>query len=213
MQKRTLCFSPPKWFRLKQVASLLLLGLAGSGCSAQVQPVASLNLSLPDWIERSKLIEIVQNNPLSKKASGFRDGHYELSTGELQRFDDWFHPTFQDMRLSWLLPITPDWGLVWGVGNGERADKYTIAPSIKLGFVMDGPLSHRSRLSLSASTWLGGRMREKPCSAFYAEFGADKAVNCRLAASLLPPEETLNYSVFAIPEDRTLIKLKYIFFY
>ncbi len=203
----------PRGQRWKRMAGGLALGLAGSWCSAQTQPAEIFTFSVPDWLLRSQLTEIVQNNPLSKKASGFRDGHYELSTGDLQRFDDWFHPAFQDMRLSWLLPITPDWGIVWGIGTGERADKYTIAPSIKLGFVMDTPLSHRSRLSLSASTWLGGRMREKPCSAFYAEFGAIKAVNCRLAASLLPPEETLNYSVFAIPEDRTLIKLKYVIFY
>lgn len=205
--------APPKWRSWKQVTSFLILCLAGTWCRAQAQPAENFTLSVPDWLLRSQLTEINQNNPLSKQASGFRDGGYELSTGEFQSFERWYHPTFQDMRLSWLVPITPDWGLVWGVGTGERADKYTIAPSIKLGFVMDTPLSHRSRLSLSASTWLGGRMREKACSAFYAEFGAIKAVNCRLAASLLPPEETLSYLVFAIPEDRHFIKLKYVYFY
>jgi len=198
-----------KYFSTKWVSLCFLV----IGCSSHAQTQNNLIFALPDWFESSKLIEIVQNNPLSKKGSGFRDGQYELSTGELQNFDRWYRPTFQDMRLSWLLPMTTDWGLVWGFGTGERAEKYTIAPSIKLGFALDTALSHRSRLSLSVSSWLGGRMQEKPCSAFYAEFGAVKAVNCRLAATLLPPEETLNYLVLAIPEDRFLIKLKILYFF
>lgn len=195
------------------MACKLALGLAGSWCTAQAQPAEKLTLSWPDWLVRSQLTEISQNNPSSKQASDFRGGSFELSDGQVQSFDRWYHPDFQDLRLSWLLPMSPTWGVTWGLSTGERAEKYTIAPSLKLGFVLDMPLSHRSRLSASASAWLGGRMREKPCSAFYAEFGDFKAVNCRMAASLLPPEETLNYLVFALPQDRHLIKLKYQYFF
>lgn len=53
-------------------------------------------------------------------------------------------------------------------------------------------LSEKATLSTSLHTLIGGQLRERSCSADYGAFGVSE-VNCRLAASLLPPEETLDY--------------------
>jgi hypothetical protein len=65
---------------------------------------------------------------------------------------------------------------------------------------------------LTIQTLLGGRLREKSCTADYEEEGISE-VNCRLAASLLPPEETLNYllDVSAQTETRITLRLQYSF--
>jgi len=38
-------------------------------------------------------------------------------------------------------------------------------------------------------------MTEKTCSADYGQLGGIQTVNCRLAADVIPPEETLDYLV------------------
>lgn len=48
-------------------------------------------------------------------------------------------------------------------------------------------------LSVRATRILGGRLRERSCVANYGEIGGVQAVNCRLAASVLPPGQTLGY--------------------
>jgi hypothetical protein len=46
-----------------------------------------------------------------------------------------------------------------------------------------------------------GKLREKSCTADYGEIGGVQEVNCRMAASILPPSETLKYKFNDKPID------------
>ncbi|MFO0327620.1 MAG: hypothetical protein ACK53A_06425 [Gemmatimonadota bacterium] len=80
-----------------------------------------------------------------------------------------------------------------GVSSGERGRKYEIEPGAKLGFVYHPQPTRSMSLSVRAPRILGGRLRERSCVANYGEIGGVQAVNCRLAASVLPPGQTLGY--------------------
>ena len=59
-------------------------------------------------------------------------------------------------------------------------------------------------LSLTVSGIFGGRLTESPCEADYGDIGGIQTVNCRLAASVLAPEETLKYLMNAAPNRLSL---------
>ena len=63
----------------------------------------------------------------------------------------WYGRTWTDTHLAWMTQASPQWGLIWGFGTGERADKYTIAPSVKLGLAF----AAEPRRTLLASTPYG----------------------------------------------------------
>jgi hypothetical protein len=89
--------------------------------------------------------------------------------------------------------LSSETGLIWGVGTGERGVKYRISPSFKLGFIHQARLGRCTTFTLRATTTLGGRLREKACTADYGDIGGVQAVNCRLAASEMEPAETLHH--------------------
>ena len=107
--------------------------------------------------------------------------------------------------------ISDELGILWGFGTGEYGSKYTIDPSIRLGFVWQSEVAKDVRVSLSAIAIIGGDLREKPCSATYGAVGYVNKVNCRLAASFMTPEETLNYLIDESPLDRLSIKLGVVY--
>lgn len=147
----------------------------------------------------TSLVDIHQGSPLSDKARGLGNGGYELQSGSWVSFNQWYHANWVDMHVDLLTQITPDTGILWGFGTGEQAEKYSIAPSLKLGFLTQTHPNPNSTLSLSVTSIFGGNLTEKPCLADYGDLGS-YSVNCRLAAGETAPEETLKYLVNATPE-------------
>ena len=98
---------------------------------------------------------------------------------------------------------------LWGFGTGEGGAKYHIEPSLKFGFLATEPVGDGGLLSLSVTTVLGGYFREGSCTANYGAIGGVQEVNCRMAASVLRPSETLDYLVNTPPSDQVSVSLRY----
>lgn len=131
----------------------------------------------------------------SSTARALGDGSYELADGTAVRLADWYTPRYKEVTALFLTQVQSDLGFIWGIGSGERAPKYRIAPSLHLGFAYQREISAQGFLSVSIVVPFGGRLREKTCLADYGDIGGIQEVNCRLAASELPPEQTLDFLV------------------
>ncbi len=151
----------------------------------------------------TSLIDIHQGSPLSDRARGLGNGGYELQSGSWVSFSQWYHTNWVDMHVDLITQITENTGILWGFGTGERGDKYSVEPSLKLGFLTQIHPNPNSTLSLSVTSTIGGSLNEKPCVADYGDLGT-YSVNCRLAAGEMAPEETLKYLVNAKPESMHL---------
>jgi hypothetical protein len=145
------------------------------------------------------LVDIGQGRGLSEAATSLGLGGYELADGTQVRFSDWYHSNFPELHAEFMTQLTEDFGIFWGLGTGEQGQKYTIDPSLRLGFIAQAHPNENSVLSLTVNTILGGKFTEKTCNADYGEIGGVQEVNCRLAASELPPQETLQYLATATP--------------
>lgn len=139
------------------------------------------------------LIEAEQGSLLSARMAGLVGGGFETSGGTWVGFNQWYSSKWQDARLSWMTQLSPNLGLIWGMSTGERGGKYAIDPSVKLGFVVQTQMTRQTSLSLRATSIVGGRLRERACVANYGDIGGVQSVNCRMAASMLPPSQTLGY--------------------
>ncbi len=195
-----------KLLKLKLAFGLMAWAMGG-GCSA-------FDMSAVDWQPKSSthLVEFAQVSESSRTAAGFRAGGYESAYGQWISFDRWFRPSgLKDTRLTWMTQLHPNFGFLWGFSTGERGEKYQIAPSFKVGFVAQSNLSRHAHFSFKATTLLGGRMTERPCTANYGEIGGIQQVNCRLAASTLAPAETLKYLINSAPADRTALQINFVY--
>ena len=186
---------------------LLLLVVSPSLAFAQDQAVAI------------HLIDMAQDSELSITAASLADGWYdesedsrvsgyELSDGTPVKFADWYHTDWPDTRVDLLTQFGDDFGLLWGFSTGERGEKYTIDPSLRVGFVAQAHPAANSILSLTVRAVAWGNLNEQTCEGDYGEIGGVQTVNCRLAATFLPPEETLQYLAHAEP-NRLHISLSY----
>ena len=177
-------------------------------------PALAFDLSQLQWTSASSthLVELAQVSENSRAVSRLRAGAYETALGQSVSFDRWYRASgLQDTRLTWMTQLHRDWGLLWGFGTGEQGEKYKIAPSLKLGFVFQTPLGQRARFSIRATTLLGGRLSERPCTADYGDIGGVQQVNCRLAASTLRPADTLQHLLNQGPVDRTDVQIRYVY--
>jgi hypothetical protein len=165
------------------------------------------------------LIDMAQDSELSATAASLADGWYdeaedsrvsgfELSDGTPVRFADWYHTDWPDTRVDFLTQFGEDFGLLWGFSTGERGEKYTIDPSLRIGFVAQAHPTANSVLALAVRAVAWGNLNEQTCEGDYGEIGGVQTVNCRLAATFLPPEETLQYLTHAEP-NRLHISLSY----
>jgi len=178
--------------------------IQGGLCAAALLLCALLCASTAtaqEWT--TSLVDIHQGSPLSDRARSLGNGGYELQSGSWVSFSQWYHASWVDMHVDLLTQITPDMGILWGFGTGEQAEKYSIEPSLKLGFLAQIHPNPNSALSLSVTSVIGGNLTEKPCEADYGDLGT-YSVNCRLAAGETAPEETLKYLVSAKPETMHL---------
>jgi len=155
------------------------------------------------------LLEAQQGSRLSDKVDSVRGGGYDSSSGNWIGFERWYSTKRRDMHMAWLTQLSPSWGLIWGVSTGERGEKYLIGSSAKIGFAYHAKLAPRSYLSVRATTIVGGRLKETPCTADYGEIGGVQRVNCRLAASFLPPGETLQHLFDEKPFNKDTFFVQY----
>jgi len=189
-----------------KLTKAILLGLAICSFNAKADAFLEQGNSL---LSSTHLIEIAQDTRLSMKVRGLRNGGFETSGGSWIGFDRWYSASWHDTRLSWITQINRNFGVIWGLSTGERAEKYSIDPGLRLGFLLQTQVTKSSLLTLSGSTMLGGRLKEKTCTANYGAIGGVQTVNCRLAASELPPSQTLNYLLSEKPESSIQLQFKY----
>lgn len=172
--------------------------------------------ALPDGLWRLEsvssvhLVEIAQGSELSKLASRYQSGGFESAGGQWVGFDKWYRPKWTDTRVTWMAQVSPEFGVLWGFSTGEQAEKYSISPSMKWGFAYQTKVGSNASFSVRATSVLGGRMKEKTCTADYGDIGGVQQVNCRLAASEMTPAETLKQLTNALPPDRHNIWVRYV---
>ena len=163
------------------------------------------------FAQSTHLIEIREESNLNQRARSLRDGNYETSGGDRIDFYKWYSPAIPEFHVSLLTQLSRNFGILWGFGTGERADKYTINPSMRIGFVLQNQFRKNQSLTLVGDTYLGGEMNEHSCVADYGDIGGIREVNCRLAASVLTPEETLDYLEYGKRSSSIRISYKLTF--
>jgi hypothetical protein len=182
-------------------------------CAAFAQDAAALGASArhhlknASFVESTYLVGLQQGSYLSRAARNLRSGGFELSGGGSVLFNDWYKTRWTDVTITWMTQVNENFGVLFGASTGERGKKYTIGPSLKLGVVMQTQAGKNALLSLRATAMLGGDLREKSCTADYGEIGGVVAVNCRLAASTLPPDETLKHLLKEKPHNQSEISI------
>lgn len=159
----------------------------------------------------TRLMEIKYDADHVQWLGSARAGGFETSTGNPVSFRPWYQNNgWRNATAAWMTPLSPSMGVIWGLGTGERAAKYSISSSVKLGFVYYSEIYKNNFISFRVSTVLGGRLKEKPCMADYGEVGGgDQAVNCRLAGTALAPSQTLQFLFNEKPYNHTQFKINY----
>ena len=161
-------------------------------CFELVMPAqAGASLWLERLVENSYLIDVRDGTRQSQRAEALVRGGYELQNGEWLSFDKWYTPRWTEVRFDFMTQLTPTFGILWGVSTGERAQKYTISPGLKLGAIFQIELGPNATIAFLATHLFRNRLREKTCQADYGDIGGGVLeVNCRLAASPISPEES-----------------------
>ncbi len=197
------CF--PKALRL---AGLCLGLVAFFGQGAQAADLGRVGPGQSFW-SATHLIEVKYDADHTKWLSPARSGGFETSQGHWVSFRPWYdNKGLRNTSLAWITQISSSFGVIWGVGTGERAAKYVITPSLKVGAVYQTQLSKNSLFSVQGTTILGGYLREKTCIGNY-DLEGEQEVNCRLAASVLPPAETLKYLYRERPYNHSQLQLQF----
>ena len=156
---------------------------------------SSSQIKADNFFSDSALIGIYTGSKRSSLMKSVRSGTYELSNGEPVSFAEWYTPKLPEINVVFLKPTSDAFGLIWGAGSGEYAEKYKISPSIHLGMLYRHRITDNMSLNFRGVYILGGWLREKTCTADYGEIGGVQVVNCRLAATTLAPEDTLEFLI------------------
>ncbi|MGO4854168.1 hypothetical protein [Phaeovulum sp. W22_SRMD_FR3] len=182
-------------------AGLVTLGFLGLWPAA---PQAGEFWAQSHWINLSK--ESAQLSTLRQMSRG----GYELSDGNYFNFHDLYQPEWRNLRLDFMTEVNNELAITWGLSTGSWGRRFAIDPSFKIGFIYQVNTSRSSTITWSGSAILGGRLREKACVADYGTIGGIVAVNCRLAASFLAPQDTLRYLIDKRPNDYLSSSIKYV---
>lgn len=165
--------------------------------------------SVSEFMDSTYLIALKQGSQLSDKAAGAQGVGYESARGDWVSMNQWYSTKWRDVHFSFMTQVDKSFGIVWGFSTGERGEKYAVAPSWKLGFVYAIEPTRGSHFLIKASRTFSGALNEKSCTADYGAIGGVREVNCRLAATPLAPEETLQYRFNDKPFDRTIMSLEF----
>lgn len=184
----------------------LSCGIALALAGAQPAPAQEL-------FHGTSLLSVTIGSARSTAARALGQGGYELAGGEYVDFAPWYDANGPDVTVLLLRRMSQELGLIWGVSTGERAQKHRIQPGLHLGVAWRRPISAIGAVSVTAVVPFFGRLRERACSADYGAIGGVQRVNCRLAASELPPEETLRYllDLKGIEDARLTLRLSWQF--
>lgn len=161
------------------------------------------------FLENTHVLNVTHRFQLAETALKLGDRGYELANGVFVDFRRWYEPKWIDIEFHMLTQLSEDVGFLWGFSTGEWGEKYKINPAFKVGAIVQRRFSPSSSVSFSATYLFGGRFNEKSCVADYGDIGGVQAVNCRLAASILEPSETLEYLVRTRPRDKLWFGGKY----
>jgi hypothetical protein len=175
--------------------------------------MALLHTSLPaqaqSILEATHLLDVRQGSARSSAVRNAGFGGYELTDGTPVSFRNWYQSAWKDLHVDFLTQVDEHTGFIWGFSTGEGGDKYRITPGVKLGLVHEILATRTSTLSITATVQLGSDLRERSCTADYGDLGGVQEVNCRLAASQLPPAETLKYRLGMRGIDDSRIQIAY----
>ncbi|MDZ7906776.1 MAG: hypothetical protein U5N55_14145 [Cypionkella sp.] len=120
-------------------------------------------------------------------------GSYELSGGGAVKLAKWYSPDFPNLSASFETNIGHGVSVIWGGSLGESGAKYRLGPSAVVGFALRRPAGRNATFNLEVIGHVGGDLFEDLCVADYGSLGGVQPVNCRLAATALPPKKTLEY--------------------
>ena len=146
-------------------------------------------------IENTKFVTVTHEVPRYSIAQDLQSGRYELADGTLQTFRNWYSSKYPSIYVQGITALDEHLALDWGFSTGSYGEKYTISPAIRLGFRYRHELLPDLDLILAGYSFLGGQFREHSCVADYGAVGGVQTVNCRLAATPLRPDETLEYMI------------------
>lgn len=184
----------------------LCAGMAGlAAFLALAAPCAALEL------EDTHLLDVRLGSARADIARSLSNGGYELSDGTPIDFEDWYEPHLPEMTVMFLSQVSPRTGVVWGLSTGERGEKYRIDPGLWLGVVHRVPVGRNADVTFTAMSLVGGDFREDSCMADFGQIAGIATVNCRLAASRLSPEDTLDYLVREDGASETVVSIRYEF--
>lgn len=169
----------------------------------------STNATAFDFFDNTHLVSISQGTALTSKADALRSGSFEMADGSIKDFDKWYKPNsdWTDTRVDFVTAVTRSMGITWGISTGEEGRKYRIDPSFRLGFISAYQITKSATFTVRGYNTWGGTLREKACTADYGEIGGVQKVNCRMAASTLPPAETLQYLIKDRPLHRWMVSV------
>lgn len=184
--------------------------LLGNATMSSAEDFATSWPSIQNFIDATHLIDFKQGSELSGKVSDSSAGGFETAQGNFVSFKQWYQTNWTDTKTVWMTEINPNLGVIWGFSTGEKAEKYEISRSVTIGFAYSTQIDKTSFLSIRGTTILGGNLREKSCTADYGDIGGIQEVNCRLAASPLPPSETLMHLFNDKPLNKDLFFIRYI---
>jgi hypothetical protein len=182
-------------------------------CNATMSSAEDYSKSWPsiqNFIDATHLIDVKQGSELSGKVSDSSAGGFETAQGNFVSFKQWYQTNWTDTKTVWMTEINPNLGVIWGFSTGEKAEKYEISRSVTIVFAYSTQIDKTSFLSIRGTTILGGNLREKTCTADYGDIGGIQEVNCRLAATPLPPSETLMHLFNDKPLNKDLFFIRYI---
>ena len=184
--------------------------LLGNATVSNAEDFATSWPSIQNFIDATHLIDFKQGSELSGKVSDSSAGGFETAQGNFVSFKQWYQTNWTDTKTVWMTEINPNLGVIWGFSTGEKAEKYEISRSVTIGFAYSTQIDKTSFLSIRGTTILGGNLREKTCTADYGDIGGIQEVNCRLAATPLPPSETLMHLFNDKPLNKDLFFIRYI---
>jgi len=184
--------------------------LLGNATMSNAEDFATSWPSIQNFIDATHLIDFKQGSELSGKVSDSSAGRFETAQGNFVSFKQWYQTNWTDTKTVWMTEINPNLGVIWGFSTGEKAEKYEISRSVTIGFAYSTQIDKTSFLSIRGTTILGGNLREKTCTADYGDIGGIQEVNCRLAATPLPPSETLIHLFNDKPLNKDLFFIRYI---
>jgi hypothetical protein len=151
------------------------------------------DLSHAEQLGGTHLLDVRLGSPKAHLPKHLQIGGYELSDGRYQDFQDWYSVRRPAVSFLFMTEINPDLAVVWGASTQERGEKYSIQPALQLGMLLQREITSGTFLSFGASVILAGDFLERSCTADYGPIAGIQQVNCRLAAGLLPPQDTLDY--------------------